>query len=342
MPDKQTSSGNSQAAENGSRELASPDELISFAQSYFSTDFQNSERLNCPPPAALRASLLSGQLPDENLRKHLFGCSECFHEYQTALRSQPASVILQPGSSWWQRLLQSLTLRRVPLLAGTFSLLFACLIGAYLWRQSHQELTARDVFTEPTAVVTPSATAPRQASNPPLPETVPPPPSSANQPPAGTVNRAGGTAQQKPSLTRPTRPRPQPAIQTPATRPTSEEPRELARLSSVKIDLDEFTASRGIEENDAGQQIIKLPRSRQRLLLVLPEGSSKGLYEISILAPSGKALVAALARSRDGKTVAAILNTQQLAPGRYSLRITEPKQSTDLYPLVISDEKSVH
>jgi hypothetical protein len=340
MPDKQTSGENNQAAGNRSREFASADELVGFAQSYFSNDFQNPEQLDCPSPATLRAYARSGKLPDESLRKHLFGCSECFREYRATLRSQPASAILQPGLSWSQRLLQNLALRKAPLLAGALSLLFACLIGAYLWRQSRQESTARNVVNKSPAAATATGAKPVPAAAPPTIETQTPPPSPANQLPEGAVNRAVDSNKQKPTRTRPSRPGTQ-AAPRPATRPAAAEPHELARLASVRIDLDEFTATRGVEANAAGQRPIKLARSRQRLLLVLPEGSIKGLYEISILAPSGEALVAAKARSRDGKIIEAIINTQQLAPGRYSLRITPPGEGADLYPLVISDEKNV-
>ncbi|MDT5296306.1 MAG: hypothetical protein QOJ76_3186 [Acidobacteriota bacterium] len=342
MADKQTPSGNHQATGSRSPRPSSSDDVVEFAQNYFSADFRNPERLDCPPRAALRERVLSGEMPDETLRKHLFGCSECFGEYRAALRSRQASAILQPGSSPWQGLLQSLTLRKVPLLAGAFSLLFVCLLGAYLWRQGRQESAAHRLDAEPPTVSTAPAATPRQASTPPTVETLPPPLNSTNQPSAGTSNRAGDVTKRKPSFTRPAAPRQRQSTPTQTTRPTFKERDEIARLASVRIDLDELTASRGMDEDNAGRRIIKLTRARQRLLLVLPEGSLKGLYGISILSPSGEALVYAGARSRDGKTVAAIMNTQRLAPGRYSLRIAPPKEGADLYPLLIGDEKPVH
>lgn len=74
--------------------FANPEEVVTFAQAYYATEFPNSERRDCPHiNNALRAVARSGKVPDANLRAHLFKCSECFRTYRSArMDHRPQSI----------------------------------------------------------------------------------------------------------------------------------------------------------------------------------------------------------------------------------------------------------
>lgn len=74
------------------------DEFVSLAREYFAGDFPNPERKGCPPRADLEATIQSGKLPDDTLRQHLFGCSQCFSLYQ-----QIRDTRRDAHAPFWQR-----------------------------------------------------------------------------------------------------------------------------------------------------------------------------------------------------------------------------------------------
>lgn len=69
-------------------------EIHEMAHDYFGGNFPNPQRAGCPPPESFRKLLDEKGLPGDDLRNHLFGCSECFNEYRILLRrakSEPVS-----------------------------------------------------------------------------------------------------------------------------------------------------------------------------------------------------------------------------------------------------------
>ncbi len=80
-------------------ELDSADELISAARKYFYSEFSNPRREGCPAPGVVTRVAASRRLPSDDLREHLFSCSECFSEFREALSvSAPTVSAKQP---WW-------------------------------------------------------------------------------------------------------------------------------------------------------------------------------------------------------------------------------------------------
>lgn len=75
-------------------------ELLGLARQHFSTAFPNPKRSGCPPRARLLTQARSGALPDEELRAHLFNCSECFEEYRAA-KTAPHAQTAGPAR-WWR------------------------------------------------------------------------------------------------------------------------------------------------------------------------------------------------------------------------------------------------
>lgn len=76
------------------------DELIEAARSYFASDFPNKERTGCPPAKTVRAVAQSSSLPSDELRSHLFTCSECFYEYRSALALRRSAVPARSAARW--------------------------------------------------------------------------------------------------------------------------------------------------------------------------------------------------------------------------------------------------
>ena len=74
------------------------EELTGFARDYFSTDFPNFSPADCPTPGALKRLISEYKPPSDELRRHLFGCSNCFQIYRTALAGRNDAVTT--GRGW--------------------------------------------------------------------------------------------------------------------------------------------------------------------------------------------------------------------------------------------------
>lgn len=81
--------------------------MVMRARAQQSVDFPNPGRVGCSDPETLRARIASGALPGDELRAHLFNCSECFLSYRAELAAHRirADVLLTP---WWKRALGQL------------------------------------------------------------------------------------------------------------------------------------------------------------------------------------------------------------------------------------------
>jgi hypothetical protein len=265
-------------------QFSSPDELITFAQGYFASDFPNPERFDCAIKGTLSGLVRSGKAPDDRLRSHLFGCSECFDEYQNALAAYGAEMksVAAAAYPWWTKVVAVPPLRPVPILACALLLILfgfvgLVFVGSYVSRGSrHAALCCPGTEeTSPSHVKTADRSMP---------------PSFPEQ-----------TSQQKAPVARP-----------------------RARLSTegefiASIDLRDYAMTRG---GDGGGSEAQFPRTRTIVLVKLSEGSRKGFYLISVVNAAGKTLETTRARSSDGKTLTATLNLQRLPPQKYVLRIS--------------------
>lgn len=105
------------------------DEFVSLARKYFAGDFPNPERKDCPPRAELEASIQSDKLPDDSLRRHLFGCSQCFSLYQQLLATRRE---LESPVPFWRHLAEFIFERRV-LILGTASVVLVAVVSGVLY-----------------------------------------------------------------------------------------------------------------------------------------------------------------------------------------------------------------
>jgi hypothetical protein len=115
------------------------DDLALFAQEYFSADFPNPSRVDCPPADEIERLIKTGRMPPDTLRSHLLGCSNCFNFYRTKLMARDDNEV--PAESFWSFML-ALVRRRSLAFAGA-SLLILLLVGGgwYYFRHVRQQGT---------------------------------------------------------------------------------------------------------------------------------------------------------------------------------------------------------
>jgi hypothetical protein len=283
-------------------ESPSPEEIVVSAQEYFSSEFPNPQRLDCPIEGTLSALVRARELPDDNLRAHLMGCSECLGEYRTAVRTRdryPTHVAAVSSSSRMPIIFERL---RVPIFAGTIALVLVSVLGIYFWgrRDDH-----RSALT-PSSPVFPGS----------------PSPSGQSSPAAPTLPALGAS----PIPNSPSPPRVSPSAQG-----------ELLAMNTVAVDLEEFSALRGGEGNSGSQLSIKLRVPRTRLNLKFPPGSPAGRYSLTVVNGAGVTLAEATATSLNGTDLSAVLNLQNIAPGSYRLRLTRAGEVPGYYPVTIKE-----
>jgi hypothetical protein len=113
--------------------LNSQEDIEAFGQEYFASDFPNPQREGCPSPRQLAANARSGKAPDDELRAHLFSCSECFSEFREAMTLKPAS-----SDSWSKRLLAILWLPPLRWAAPLATLSLLLVVVFFVARDRHQ------------------------------------------------------------------------------------------------------------------------------------------------------------------------------------------------------------
>lgn len=259
-------------------DLDDPEKLILVAQKHFSTCFPNERRAGCPAPSVIRAAR-ADQPPGDELRAHLFRCSECFNEYSAAMRDHYRRTDSNTTAADRRtKLIGALSRWRLPLLTGAAaSLLFA----ASLFIQRRQQPASPQLGQK---------------------RSQPAPVASAGNPltPVPSAPTAGQMSD-----------------------PIKEKPRP-AGLLAINLDLNRYKAlgdsiRRGSLRKE--DKKIKLPPLRALLKLRLRRGSEAGLYRISVVDPNSNRLTETSARSRDGKSLDAVLDLRRAARMAHRLRI---------------------
>jgi hypothetical protein len=105
-------------------------------------------------------------------------------------------------------------------------------------------------------------------------------------------------------------------------------------ITKVSINLEEYTSLR---EASVEERLIKLPRSRMRLWLNMPESSSNGIYNVSILDAFSNPLLTKTAASSNGKSLKVTLDTSWLQEDMYILSLSREGEVPDYYRLFIRD-----
>jgi hypothetical protein len=281
---------------NDKEQLAMEKELTAFARRYFSTDFPNPARLDCPAQATLQALVDARVLPDEALRTHLLGCSECFNDYQTALKQrQVAGTNPQHGWQPWREKLSAVFSLKPALVLASLVLFSA--VGFWAW------------------ISRPTNSAPMQAhseSRPsPLPE-LPPSPDRQTRPAVESV---------------PAPSPPVPETQSPEKKLAPDYDRSLELLA---VDLNNYAS---VRSSDTPSQSLQLPRTMLRLNLTLAEGSLAGRYTVTLLNTADQAVLRRTAKSRTGKQLLTSLALQDIKLGSYYLSVRYAGEAARVYPV---------
>src|SRR5215470_16991936 len=118
--------------------------------------------------------------------------------------------------------------------------------------------------------------------------------------------------------------------------PAEEKPRP-AELLAINLDLNRYRALgdsiRGGSRREEEKK-IRLRPLRALLKLRLRRGSEAGLYRISVVDPNGNRLTGASARSRNGKSLEAVLDLRRAARMAHRLRV---ERGDDLNEYLIED-----
>ncbi len=302
--------------EDSTREelFADPDEVVTFAQAYYATEFPHGERSNCPPVEALRAAACSGTLPDANVRAHLFKCSECFRAYRSARMGQRPQAVTR--NTWWPGLsaaLSGLSARPATFMVGALCLLlFGFIAVALVW---HARIETPSVALNDSR--------PEQAVRPTPPLIAPPAVPGATGEPKPMAPAGRMSLMQTAQLRRP--------------KATTRISRTLSPLPLVEINLKEDGLLRDGGESGGRQHAIELARERQRLRLRLPEGSGGGRYTVTVVDAFGKPLVTTTGNS-NGKTLTVDLDLRSLDMRQYRLCMARSGEAPDCYLLAISEQ----
>src|SRR5262245_18197378 len=257
--------------------LDNPEKLILVAQKHFGIAYPNERRAGCPEPGVIMAAR-ADLPPGDELREHLFRCSECFNGYSAALQEHYRQTASDSAPDWRTKLLRALSRWRLPIFAGVAA---SVLLGVSLLIQRREPSETPQSIqrrSQPTLVASAD-----------LPLTPVPPAPTAGRPPD----------------------------------PPQEKPRP-AEWIAINLNLNQYRAlgdsirggSRREEENT-----IKLRPLRALLKLRLRRGSEAGLYRISVVDPNGNRLTGASARSRNGKSLDAVLDLGRAARLAHRLRV---------------------
>lgn len=296
--------------EDMSREelFTDPEEVVTFAQAYYATELPNDERLGCPSAGSLRKAAHSAAPPDEQLRSHLFACSDCFRAYRSARMSQQAQAV-----RWWDRLRAgraSLRSPWVPVAAATCGLIFLGLITAELLRHSRIDSPTVAVNYSPAGI----------------------PPATPQETPGA------GAASDVPGLDKARVPPERPAAKfSPrGAGAAGQQTRRQPPLRVVYIDLIADDLSRGDKQTGARRRVITLTPERQRLRLRMPIGSAAGYYTVKVVDAYGKPVLTTAARF-SGRMLTVDLDLRGLSAKSYRLCVSREGEAPDCYLMSVTD-----
>lgn len=281
-----------QPDERRARSFAGAEDIIEAAQRIFATGFANPDRINCPPQSVIQTVAQSGQAPDDDMRGHLFECSECFSEFRAAVLRHREIAAVRTGASRWRTLTAGLNRRRAPLVFGAVALLLAVL-GLFAWRDQR------------------SASPQLSYSSPqPLP---PPSPEATPKPDADQPERATGSVAERPR---------------PKTRPPESGDWTAIRLDLNKY-ADDDNRQRSATP-PAEKKKIELPAARVQLTLTLRKGSLAGVYRISVVDAFSRAITPPQIRKSNGRVLRVRLDLRGMEQRAHRLQI-EREDNLDEY-----------
>jgi hypothetical protein len=263
------------------RDLTDPEKLILVAQRHFANRFPNESRVGCPMPGVIQAAR-HDLPPVDELRDHLFQCSECFNEYRETMRDhyQRRTASNTVALDRRTKVISLLSRWRNPALAGATAIVLLA-AGLSYWRRDQTAPLQSSVDRPQRAPVA-------SAGNPLTP-----------RPPAQPAGQTAKPVREKPRLAK-----------------------NLAINLNLDLNQRSALGdnNRGGLRRDP-DPTIKLPPRVTRLRLRLRDGSEAGLYQITVVDPHSAPLTSTTAHSRDGSSVEAVLDLRNAFEVAHRLRI---------------------
>jgi hypothetical protein len=122
------------------------EDLVSFARDYFSADFPNVARIECPASEQIERIIKSGRLPPDRLREHVLSCSNCFRFYQQTLAAREKACVTAPSA--WRQFLFSLRQARFAMAAVILIVIVSSVAIIYVRRgRQRGSVVANDAAT---------------------------------------------------------------------------------------------------------------------------------------------------------------------------------------------------
>jgi hypothetical protein len=282
--------------------IKTADETTQAARSYFASDFENPERIGCPPRETLESLALSSMLPNNDLRAHLLTCSECFEEFRLARQAQQQHLrplvnrvwllIPQPRAALAAVFLVLLTAIAAVLVLGPFGKPPAAPVASIIDNKSEAE--------------TSSSVAGREV-----------------------LKGEAGQHEQSPDLSS-------------RNQSTGSSGNRILTAISIDLRRYSPLGAAGREPEAAALQnekAIRLPASSNRLSLNLPPGSVKGIYVVSIAERAFLKPLVSESGNSDGKSLLVTLDMRSLPEGEYLLAISRDAEAPVYYRLIVGRSK---
>src|SRR5262245_50191764 len=131
--------------------LDNPEELVLVAQNHFATAYPNERRVGCPEPGVIMAAR-ADLPPGDELREHLFRCSECFNGYSAALQEHYRRTVSDSAADWRTKLLRALSRWRLPMFSGVVAALLLVVSLFIQRREPPETLQSIQTRSQPTLV----------------------------------------------------------------------------------------------------------------------------------------------------------------------------------------------
>lgn len=276
----------------------SAEELTEAGRRYFESDFPNPKRIGCPPFGTLRTVRRSG-VPGDDLRAHLFTCSECFVEYSEGLLLRKNRAPVRIAGHIGGLVFQS---KRV--LAGAAVVLLVVLPVAVVVVVRHRPAM--------TAAIAREGEAARRSD--------------------GQSSNASGQSEPSPEAAND-----RPLASHPGDSPANKNSATHLASNYQEIDLENYAHYRGgSDQSSAVNKPIPLNSSINHMLFRLPDASPRGRYRVIIKNPRmDQTILRTDARSFDGKTLKTILNLRSLEGGQYVLCLSPEALAPFCYDVVV-------
>lgn len=312
---------NFESSESEEFENSAAEELLADAREYYATAFSNPERQNCPARRELISPLESNRLPDENLRRHLLSCSECFRDFHAARQAQSrtekaAAISNRAEKSWLSFLFNPL-----PIAATVAGLLLVATIVFFAWRKTNEKVavgnqTAPILTSQPVEKDLPNQNANNSEIGFSQTENNSQPNQNANQ--TNTKTSANKIREQNPN-------------------PNAA---KLIAQNTIRFDVKPQEVWRAEQNGGRKNEIVKTFKAMATVLqLNLPPEYPSGVYEVSFYDETGNKITAQTATRRKSEKLEVKFDLRPFSGRRLRLCIAPNGEVPDCYPVKIGKAK---